>query len=346
MGWEKASSFMRGAPVYVDVESLTQQCLFVGRWFPTSIGGNSVMTAINQGSQIQATVVGTTSVTANFYLDPNSAYVYYIAYSIDGAAYTRAAIAAATGSGKVSVSLATGLTTASHTVKIVAAGLYEHDAIWDSGVGLHFMGLSLDAGARSMPWSTGKKRILFLGDSITAGINLLGTGATPDINAGEQNYAHLCAANLGVDPWQVGFGASGVTTGGSGGVPPAGSNFPYFMYNRPLSESTPDVIVVNHGTNDSAATTSTFQTDYQNYITGIQSTYPNVPICCMRPFDGNFATQIQAVVTATSGTHYVDTSTWNITTTDGTHPNQAGSQTAGTNLANALTTIFGSSFFA
>lgn len=346
MGWSKVTSFSTGPSTYLDAEKFYAQHAFLGRWFYQSIGNYNVLTTINQGSEIRAQVKGTANITANFYLDSNSSYVPYIAYSVDGAAFTRAPIAASTGSGQVSVSLATGLNaSAAHTVKIVASGIKETDPVWLQGAGLHFMGLTVDSGARVTPWNSGNKRILFLGDSITAGINLLGTGAVPQYNAGEQNFSHLCASNVGADPIQVGFGATGVTKGGNGGVPDAASSFPYFMSGRNLSEPVPDVIVVNHGTNDSGAVAATFQTDYQNYINSIQSTYPNVPVFCMRPFNGSQAAGVQAVATGTANCHYVDTSSWSITTTDGTHPDASGSQTAATNLASALTSVLGAGFF-
>lgn len=346
MGWAKVRSFGAGPPVYIDAEKYTSQSLLLGRWFPQVVGNTSVVTCINQGSEIRSQVRDTATATANFYLDPGSAYPYYIAYSVDGAAFTRVAISTTTGSGPISIPIATGMiTSATHTVRIVAAGLYEHDQTWDSGVGLHFIGIGVAAGGRVMPWVSGYKRILFLGDSITAGINLLGTGATPNINAGEQNWCHICATQVGADPIQVGFGATGVTTGGSGNVPPSASSFPLFMTGRNLSELAPDVIVINLGTNDASASSSTFQTDYQNYVNLVQSTYPNVPIFCVCPFNQAQSAGVNAVATSTAGCTYVATSTWSVTTTDGTHPNQAGSQTAGTNMASELVNALGSGFF-
>lgn len=317
---------------------------YLGRWFTTTMNGNPTMTTINQGSEIRTIVKDTKSIVANFWVDINSTYQPIIAYSVDGEKLQRKTVGDSAGS-VATVVLATGLSAGQHTIKIVVAGIKETDPVWDKGAGIHFQGFSLDDRASILPWVSGKKKGLFIGDSITAGINVLGSGAIPAVNAGEQNYVHICCDLLNADPRQVGFGGTGIMMGGSGGVPQASKSCMYRMNGISLDEQDPDFIVINEGTNDLSQPPKEFKVNYQLFINQIKQQYPDIPVFIMRPFGGYQATAIQSVASATTGTYYVDTSNWGVTYSDGLHPDINGSNIGGAKLADFITEKLGISFF-
>ncbi|MDF9408002.1 GDSL-type esterase/lipase family protein, partial [Pelotomaculum isophthalicicum JI] len=252
---------------------------YIGRWIHRVVNGKITMTALNQGSELHFSVEGTRSITANFFADPKAIYQPYIAYSVDGAAFTRAIVAN-------TVTIATGLQPTRHTVKIVASGIYYNDDVWFAGRGLNFQGVTVDEGAVVEPLNSTKKRILFLGDSITAGLNVLGNDGTPATAGAELTFPHIASDILGADPWQVGFGGTGVVAEGTGHVPNAVKSFQWKMFGYPINEPVPDVIVVAQGTNDGLQSPAAYQASYQNYLNLIRATYPGKPIFCMRPFLG------------------------------------------------------------
>ena len=110
----------------------------------------------------------------------------------------------------------------------------------------------------------------------------------------------------------------------------------------------PDMVVVNQGTNDwqAAASSDVFRPAYAKFLATIRAGYPNAKITALRPFGGGHAGDIQAEVQARQAAddkrvYYVDTTGWlgNGDYTDGTHPNEQGSQKAATALAAAIKAI-------
>ncbi|MFM9746167.1 hypothetical protein ACKI2C_52310, partial [Streptomyces brasiliscabiei] len=58
--------------------------------------------------------------------------------------------------------------------------------------------------------------------------------------------------------YRVGFGASGITRGGSGGVPELIQVIDNMTSSRTAHYTEPDIVVMNMGTNDSASTSDNF----------------------------------------------------------------------------------------
>ena len=314
------------------------QGYFSGRWANFIYGQNTdTMCTINQGSEIYTELENTTSVVANFTINANQ--TPYIAYSVDGGAYTRVIVAS-------TITIATGLSYGKHIIKIVASGIDETDDTWNKGRGILFNGYTVDLGGTAIPYVPKLKPILFIGDSITAGVRVLGTVGNAAMGAGEQAYPHITCNLLQALPIQVGFGATGVTHAGNGNVPSAINFVDYMMGDKYENAEYPVAIVVNQTTNDTGVATSTVKTAYQALVTKLQAKYTHVPIFCVDPFTSHeFSTQISEVVTATPGTYYVPTTDWGITTTDALHPNVDGHITAGTKLAEFIKYTLGQEWF-
>lgn len=312
------------------------QAYYSGRWTPQIVNGKDVMTTINQGSEIYLEIENTDTLIAEFVL--NSVTAPFIAYSIDGGDYIRAEVTSL-------ITLANNLSTGKHLVKIVASGIQEDDEVWTKGKGLCLLGFTVTWGGSIKPYVPDNKPILFIGDSITAGVNVLGTGATSQNNSGEKAFPQVCSKILGAIPIQVGFGSTGAVVSGSGGVPNAQIYTDLMMSDKQENTEFPSAVVVTHGTNDRWQTSVDFTAGYGNLIDIIKNKYPNTPIFCVRPFPlGSMAAEIQSVAN-TKGCYYVDTTSWTVTTTDGVHPDVNGHLVAGTKLAEFIESTLGKYYF-
>ena len=103
------------------------------------------------------------------------------------------------------------------------------------------------------PTVTTLSDLLVYGDSITEGVLTLGgsQAADTDHNDASVVYSYALAALLGTEIGVVGFGATGLSRGGSGGVPALGESWNQLWDGVPRSFSPrPDLILFNEGTND------------------------------------------------------------------------------------------------
>jgi lysophospholipase L1-like esterase len=297
---------------------------------------------VNGGSYIVARFDGR-SITARFDLARNKPPLPTIAWRIDEEVQWREAEIAA------SIELEKDLKPGEHTIQLVVRGLDEHQPRWAEPLtaSITFVGFDLpNAGKLLDPPDRPKLKIEFLGDSITEGVLVHskqpGRETWPWLTDGLRAYPALTALRLGAQWRQVGFGAVGVTQSGSGGVPAAPDSFDWFYENCPRDDWQPDVVVVNHGTNDRGATSEKFRPAYATYLSRIRKACPDAKILALRPFAGTHADDIKAEVAARNdagdkNVTFVDTTGWLDRTdfTDGIHPN-AG---AGPKVAEKLTEI-------
>lgn len=165
----------------------------------------------------------------------------------------------------------------------------------------------------------------------------------PDTHQAITDYPYVCSESLDCDHTQIAI--SGITlTQGPTNWMTYGMNQQYFFtgYNEytnwDFASYTPDLIVINLGTNDaitrcvkSLVSDATFTSTYQAFINNIRQYYPNTEIFLMRPFKGMFSSATKAVVdnfnAAGDGkVHYINTTDW-VTFSDyydGVHPTVDG----------------------
>ena len=157
-------------------------------------------------------------------------------------------------------------------------------------------------------------------------------GSQPDDTDHNDNsvcWSWALAPLLGAEAGVVGFGATGLSRGGSGGVPALGVSYNQLWSGVPRSFSPrPDLIVLNEGTNDGAANITAALLDV---LEGLLAAAPGTPIAVLLPFNGAEAACLQAAVAACSQPalcHYVDTTGFYNTTFGGalhpTGPNDVG----------------------
>ena len=314
---------------------ITEPVGFVGRWFDSTISGTNVKSTINQGSELYFKVKNTTSINVNFIV--NTAYkTPYFAYSIDGADMTRQLVTSPT---LPTVSLD------EHIIRVVVDGVTEAENKWIGEKGFAFKDITVDSTGTVTGVLPKNKKIMFFGDSITEGIRVLNMNADSDGNSATAAFPYIASTNLNAISYRVGFGGAGVTKGGNGGVPSLINFIDNMTKNRLAPYYEPDVIVVNIGTNDFDAATDVFKSQYTAVINRLLIKYSGTPLFIMVPFNGTRKSEITDITNNKKGVYMVDTTGWDISTTDGLHPDVAGSIKAGTKLSDYIISTLGRNYF-
>lgn len=319
-------------PKYTEIQDKTG---FVGRWFDTTIGGIPVKATINEGSELYFKVKNTTTINVNFVLNSVKATPYF-AYSIDGSPMTRQLI---------TNPLLPTVNTSEHIVRIVIDGLTEGEDKWLGEKGIAFKDVTVDAGGVVTGIAPKNRQILFHGDSITEGVRVLNMNADSTGNSATGAFPYVASTNLNAISYRVGFGASGITRGGSGGVPELIQVIDKMTNEREAPHIEPDIVVMNMGTNDSASTSDNFTQKLNAVLDRFTIKYSGTPIFVMVPFNQARKTELTSAVSARGNMYLVETEGWNITTTDSTHPDVAGGLVAGQKLADVIISVLGKDYF-
>ena len=314
---------------------ITEPVGFVGRWFDSTISGTNVKSTINQGSELYFKVKNTTSINVNFIV--NTAYkTPYFAYSIDGADMTRQLVTSPT---LPTVSLD------EHIIRVVVDGVTESEDKWIGEKGFAFKDITVDSTGTVTGVLPKNKKIMFFGDSITEGIRVLNMNADSEGNSATGAFPYIASTNLNAISYRVGFGGAGVTKGGNGGVPPLINFIDNMTKNKLAPYYEPDIVVVNIGTNDFDADTDVFKSQYTAVINRLLIKYSGTPLFIMVPFNGTRKSEITDITNNKKGVYMVDTTGWDISTTDGLHPDVAGSIKAGTKLSDYIISTLGRNYF-
>ena len=295
---------------------------------------------VNSGSYILAHFTGS-ELTALFDVSINKPGVPTLAWRLDDGPWQEAEVADR-------VPLADHLATGPHTLMLMARGLDEHQNRWTQPLvaSITFLGLKLAPEGkllRPLPqWDRPKLKIEFLGDSITEGVLVQSPREGKTTWAWQtdarQSYAAQTAMRLNAAWRQVGFGATGLAHGGSGGAPGALESFNFFYKDCPRDDWQPDLVVVNQGTNDSGMAPDQYRPLYAKYLDLIRAAYPKAKIAAVRPFVGAQAQAIHAEVEARRAAgdtrvYYIDTEGWY---SGPLHPAAEGSIPLAEKLAAAL----------
>ncbi len=307
---------------------------YMGRWFDKDIDGIPHKITLTDGAHLYFMVENATSFDVAFTVITTGAEPYF-AYSIDGGEPVRQHITEPT---------VTLPDTGRHTVRIIADGMTEGEGKWDQEKGFAVRSITPSEGGSLIGIRPTEKVIFFYGDSITEGIRALNMNATSDGNSATNAYSWQCAEALGATPYLIGYGATGILMTGS--FHTMQNAIDYLSDGRPVDKSvTPDVIVVNHGTNDGGQDRKTFEEALTATLGHLRETYPDTPIVYLIPFNQAHARVIASAVESMDNAYVVETKGWRITYTDGLHPDAAGAKYAGEKLAAELKTIFGEDYF-
>ena len=307
---------------------------FLGRWFEKKINGVKHYVTLTDGSAIYFLIDGAESFDINFTVITSKEEPYF-AYSIDGGEPIRQRITNQTvylpDDGK-------------HTVRIIADGMTESEGKWKEEKGFALKSVIPSGDGKIYGIRPENKIIFYYGDSITEGVRALNMSATSNGNSAVNAYPWFCSEKLGAVTYSVGYGASGVTVSGSFNT--FRNAIDYNSYGREVEDGViPDVIVINHGTNDRGANAETFKAELIKAIARLREKYPDILIVYMIPFGQYHAQTIAETMSGFENAYVVRTDEWNLTFTDVYHPDSSGAKIAGENLAEELVCILGEKFF-
>lgn len=138
--------------------------------------------------------------------------------------------------------------------------------------------------------------VLIYGDSITEGVRTLGyvgIANDTDRNDAVRDYSYQLSQMLPIEIGVVGFGATGTTKPGSGGVPALPETWDKLWDGEPrVFMPAPDVVIYNEGTNDGKSTYDTLLA----VVKGVAARAPNTVQLLMLPFNGCHEEDILKVV--------------------------------------------------
>lgn len=305
---------------------------YMGRWFDKDVNGVTCKATFSQGAELYFKVSGTSKVWLKLHSTASPAPA--IAVSVDGSAPKRMTTVK-----EGSLLIAENLSAGEHTFRIIVDGFNEYQEKWTSAMGFVLECPEVENGGTITGLLPTNPVILYYGDSITEGINVLGTSSTPDSNSASNEYPFIASHLLNAVSYTNGFGASGVTRGGSGGVPKCLDVIDSLYSGMPLAETpAPAAIVVNHGHNDPTSDSAAFTEAYTAVLKRLREKYPNTPIFAVSPFAGMHNADIKAVVEdlGDDNIFFVANPSFSYTTSDGAHPDKNGAKALGTYLAKEI----------
>ncbi|MBO5371676.1 MAG: Ig-like domain-containing protein [Lachnospiraceae bacterium] len=298
---------------------------YSGRWFKKSISGGKYYFTNTEGSAIYFKVTGSKYVNVNF-VSKIAVATPYFAYSVDGKSMKRQPITEK----KISVG-----NTKTHYVRLVIDSMSESENRWagEAGVGIKSIKPVTKTGVVTAV-KPQNKTIVFYGDSITQGVRALGMALAPTDTSATHSYAWYCADRLNMVPYYVGYGGSGIVESGS--FTKCGNAISNYSASRKVSKISPDVIVIEHGTNDVKTDAAAFTSEYKKILQQLHKKYPKAKIMAMIPFTGLHTVEIRMAASGYKWCTVVETASWKISYTDGLHPNAKGAKVVGKNLAKKI----------
>ena len=267
-------------------------------------------TTVNPGAYFRTLFSGATC-ALNFDVAGMVAPASQIWWRIDNGAWTQASVAASV-SCTIPAATAGNADVPYHLLEVAVKSATETQNRWNAGnsTRLVFTGLALAAGGAALAPGAAPIRVLVFGDSITEGVRTQGESAANDTDRNDavMGWAYRLGALLGAEIGVVGFGASGLSVTGAGGVPSLGTSHALLFGGVARSFTpAPALVVFNIGTNDGAANTVGAMVSVLNSII---TACPGVPIAVLRPFNGNQTANLQAAIAACgnpSACRWIDT---------------------------------------
>lgn len=223
-----------------------------------------------------------------------------VAWSVDGGAIQRSKLTA----GQTALSLATGLSSGSHTLTVWLAASWWQSDRWTTPISnLRVTGFRIiDTEDLTLPTlRTG--RVLIYGDSNAEGYEAIQAGVDVDYQDATLAFGEFIGSALGAEVGIVGFAGQGYSTSGGGNVPALSTAWDDYSNGQSrlsggLFSPEPDWIISTHGQNDSAVSDGTLQTAIETLIDAWRTAAPDAKIAICDPMTRTKASVISAAVTA------------------------------------------------
>ncbi|GAA3399427.1 LamG-like jellyroll fold domain-containing protein [Pseudarthrobacter polychromogenes] len=280
---------------------------------------------INPGAYLRFAVAGSPAkVKLTFDMAGVSSPLPILKYRVDDGGWQRATLAS-----EVILTLPTTNAWPEHTVELVVMSTSEFVPRWspqNAHVSLTGVEATGETAASLKATSKASKVALVFGDSIVEGYKNLLNVTTPDGSDSSVGWAYQLGGLLGAEVGCVGFGGTGWTVSGQGGVPKLASSYTSLWSGqaRPFTV-VPDIIIISLGHNDGSTDVPAVTTEAATVINGLLAATPiTTQIVVLRPFSGRQAAPLQAAVSAAGSARvrYVDTAGWWTAgdALDGVHP--------------------------
>lgn len=209
-----------------------------------------------------------------------------------------------------------------HEVTVILKSTIETQDRWnDPKARVSFIGALGAEPERILPDT--RAVIEFVGDSITEG-NSVNPSFTPIEGARwienlvytndiASSYSFLTAKLLNMKASFFGYGSTGVTCSGGGGVPRLAEAYKYIRDGVEYN-GTADHIVINSGANDRGVPSERFVKCYREAVDVIRSKSPNAVIWVLSPFCGAFVDELKFICDEYNKSDkkiiYIDTKGW------------------------------------
>lgn len=306
---------------------------FIGRWYEYTYNGNDVMVGAAAGAEVCFKVSGTESISINWTGDYASDDVYYC-YMIDGGEKTRKNITQNT------IALPD---TDEHIVRIVCDSIPHNGSTttcWINGYGFVFGGVE-SVGGTLKGIEPANKTIMFFGDSLTEGVRALGVETSgqveADVDSATESYGWYACKYLWATPILAGFGSTGIIANGY--FKNCINAINYLSNGIETPDVSPDLIVINHGHNDTGTSSADWQTAFNAVLDRIMTKYPGVQVVGLSPFNRTHADDMKTCCDAMPWCHYIDSAPWALDRyyVDGPgHLTAEGAEVCGRYLAEAI----------
>ena len=308
---------------------------YVGRWGRLRTANGPAMATVNSSSQIYL-LCGGSSIRADFDVR-HVAFMAQIEARVDRGPWRLFTI------DRHRLRLFHHLGPGPHRLEIAVKDVDERGNRWfpPFASAVVFEGLELDAHAAVEKYILPvRPTLMFLGDSITQGVRVVGMQIGVTGSNSLLSYGWLAGQALRTIHYQVAFGRQGVIRSGNGLVPPATLAFGWNFAGSPAGEPAPDFLVINQGTNDIPYPGREYGQALLGYLREIRAYWPHTEIFVLRPFGGfHAASTMQAVeLMHDARVIYVSTHGWlkKKDFRDGVHPNRRGSRLAAAHLEKIL----------
>lgn len=293
-----------------------------GRWFKKKIGGGKYYFTNADGSAVYFKVTGSKFVNVNFASNTSKGTPYF-AYSVDGKSMKRSLISKK----KISVG-----NTRTHYVRLIIDATSEYENRWGKEAGVAIKKIQ-PVSKNGVVTAVKPKNdvIAFYGDSISKGVRTLNWG-TPSGTSATHSYAWYCAKELNMVPYISGFGASGIVQKGT--ADRCYNVIKKFSASRKADDFDADFIVLEHGTNDVFTYGNIYVNEYKKVLELLHKKHPKAKIMAMIPLNQIHADEIRSAVSSyKKWCTVVETSSLQLSYTDGIHPSAAGAKKMGKYLA-------------
>ena len=193
------------------------------------------------------------------------------------------------------------VTTSVHSVRMAFKSSSEGLTRWSTtpSTQLIVRGINIGTGQTFSLPKIYPRSLIFYGDSITEGVRTLGETQPLDTDRNDNavEWSAQTAQRLNAEYGIVGFGATGLAVGGSGGVPALTESWNLLFPGQPRSFATcPDAMIENEGTNDNSQTAASVQAAETTFLQAFSAMCPASKEIVMRPFGGYKWDALQASV--------------------------------------------------